>query len=421
MALQLLDKRDRSPKAPLTPEQRDAVRAVVRGGGDETAAEVARSVIALARRNGLWLGCDCRDENGARPVVAPCRNRHGTEYWRVLGHPQIRHDPDCVFHRATVRRRAVDPWNRPARKVPEGYFAVLRNAGEGSVRKAPEDGDERHAGTVRRPALSRLLSMLLERAGLNRLSIADRFANERTWSEAFAQATEGLEIAPGCPLTDLWFSRPAMWTGKFVHARVRAAARNWPARHRPQGFVCWVVREVDDHAASAWREKDRVEVVSRIGRPIVGRRPVRGPYLFIGAVGLPRGSGGYACLEAWAQPIVASDCPVPVDSHYERQALGTLRATLAILRAGFPDTAFDVVKPLFESETSLGPCIPDFVFEAERHGTKLSFPVEVMGFERPDYLQGKEVTQRRAYGEIIVQNRHALDDSAGQIVLSAPL
>lgn len=395
MALQLLDKRDRSPRAPLTPEQRDAVRAVARGGGDETAAALALAVIALARRDGLWLGCDCRDENGVRPVVAPCRNRHGTEYWRVLGYPQVGHSPGCVFHRATAPHRPEDRWNRSARKAPEGYFAVLRNAGECPVRSETDDRFEREAGTVRRPALSRRLLMLLERAGLDRLSVADRFANETTWSEAFAQATEGLEIAPGCPLRDLWFPRPAMWTGKFVHARVRAAARNWPARHRPQGFVCWAAREVDDRAASAWREKDRVEVVSRIGRPIVGRNPVCGPYLFIGAVGLPRGSGGYACLEAWAQPIVATDCPVPVDSHYERQALGTLRATLGILRDGFPDAGFDLVKPVFESETPLGPCIPDFVIQAEREGTKLSFPVEVMGFERPDYLQGKEVTHPR--------------------------
>ena len=33
---------------------------------------------------------------------------------------------------------------------------------------------------------------------------------------------------------------------------------------------------------------------------------------------------------------------------------------------------------------------------------------------------GTVLGQRRAYGEIIVQNRHALDDSAGQIVLPAP-
>ena len=395
MVLHLLDKRDRSPKAPLSPEQRDALRAVARGEGDESASALVRGVIAVARRDGLWLGCDCREENGARPVVAPCRNRLGTEYWRVLGYPQVAHDPDCVFHRANAGDRSDNLWNRPARQAPEGYFSVLRNARDPTPGTEPEDGDERYAGAVPRPALSRLMLMLIERAGLNRLSVADGHRNERTWSEALAGSTDRLEIAPGCPLTDLWFPRPRMWTGKFVHARVRAAARIWPAGHRPQGFVCWVVGDVDDYAANTWRGTDPIEVVSGIGRPVVGQHPVRGPYLFIGAVGLPRGSGGYACLEGWAQPIVATDCPVPVDSHYERQALGTLRTTLAILRAEFADAAFDLVKPLFESDTPLGPCIPDFVVEATRGGGTLSFPVEVMGFQRPDYLDGKEITHPR--------------------------
>lgn len=151
----------------------------------------------------------------------------------------------------------------------------------------------------------------------------------------------------------------------------------------------------DCGAAHNWRGTDPVEVVSGIGRPIVGHSPVRGPYLFIGAVGLPRGSGGYACVEGWAQPIVATDCPVPVDSRYERQALGTLRATLGILRREFADAAFELVKSVFESDTPLGPCIEDFVIEVERRGANLNIPVEVMGFRRPDYLDGKEVTHPR--------------------------
>ncbi|MDE0174816.1 MAG: hypothetical protein OYH76_21880 [Defluviicoccus sp.] len=277
MELLLLDKRDRARKVPLTPEQREAVRAVARGGGDETAASLARAVIALARRDGLWLGCDCREENGVPPVVAPCRNRHGTEYWRVLGYPQVVHSPGCAFHRATARRRAGKPWNRPARKAPVGYFAVLRNVSDDVDPAAPNGRGEPEVRMVRRPALSRLLLMLMERAGLNRLSIADRLSEETKWKDALARATEGLEIAPGCSLGDLWFPRPRMWTGKLVHARVRAAAPTWPARHRPQGFVCWVVREVDEDVASAWRGTDPVEVVSgnrQIERQ--GGRPLRG-------------------------------------------------------------------------------------------------------------------------------------------------
>ena len=82
-------------------------------------------------------------------------------------------------------------------------------------------------------------------------------------------------------------------------------------------------------------------------------------------------------------------------SHYEPRAFGALRATLRTLGREFPDAALDVVKPAFESDTALGPCLPDFAVEAERHGGRPFFPVEVMGFLGPGHLDGKEVTHPR--------------------------
>ena len=99
---------------------------------------------------------------------------------------------------------------------------------------------------------------------------------------------------------------------------------------------------------------------------MVGRNPIAPPYLFLGAVGVADERFGYECLEGYAQPIVASDCPAPVDSHYERRAFGTLRTTLRILSATFPDTGFELEKPLFEIETPDGPCLPDFLIRARR-------------------------------------------------------
>ena len=52
-------------------------------------------------------------------------------------------------------------------------------------------------------------------------------------------------------------------------------------------------------------------------------------------------------------------------------------------------------KPVFEISTEHGPCLPDFVIRARRNGEVLTWVVEVMGFERPDYLAGKEVTHER--------------------------
>ena len=186
-----------------------------------------------------------------------------------------------------------------------------------------------------------------------------------------------------------------MWVSKSVHTRVRAAAGDWPVGHKPQGFLCWVVGDTDARCVdSAYRNK-RVEVASGVGRPVVGRSPIPPPYLFLGAVGLADEQRDYECLEGYAQPIVARDCLVPVDSDYERRACGTLRETLRQLSRSFRDAAFELEKPVFEIETPEGPCLPDFLIRARRGGDEAVFVIEVMGFDRAKYLQGKEVTLPR--------------------------
>ncbi len=143
------------------------------------------------------------------------------------------------------------------------------------------------------------------------------------------------------------------------------------------------------------QRRNRVDVVVGVGRPVIGRNPVPRPYLFLGAVGVLDLQIGYEYLEGYAQPIVASDYPVPVDSHYERQAFGTLRTTLRVLPGAFPGGEFEVEKPLFDIDTELGPCLPDFLIRARRGDDEMTFVVEVMEFERPDYLRGKELTHPR--------------------------
>ena len=87
--------------------------------------------------------------------------------------------------------------------------------------------------------------------------------------------------------------------------------------------------------------------------------------------------------------------PVPVDSGYERQAFSTLTTTLWILDKEFPDAEFEMEKPVFDIDTKQGPCLPDFLIHARRKGEVRTWVVEVMGFEQPDYLAGKEVAHER--------------------------
>ena len=58
-------------------------------------------------------------------------------------------------------------------------------------------------------------------------------------------------------------------------------------------------------------------------------------------------------------------------------------------------TEFTMEKSAFEISRELGPCLPDFLIKAKRKGKERTWVVEVMGFERSDYLAGKEVTHER--------------------------
>ena len=104
---------------------------------------------------------------------------------------------------------------------------------------------------------------------------------------------------------------------------------------------------------------------------------------------------GYEWVRAWVQPIVSIHRPVPVDSDFECRAFPTLTTTLRILGNEFRDAEFEMEKPMFEMDTEQGPCLPDFLIRAQRKGAERTWVVEVMGFDQPDYLAGKEVTHER--------------------------
>ena len=164
-----------------------------------------------------------------------------------------------------------------------------------------------------------------------------------------------------------------------------------------------------------------VEAPGPVVCPSIGGRPVIGPYLFLGAVA--RSEGRWACVDACARPIAALDCPVPVDSNYEREAVGALRRLVETL-GGNPELAallggtlrVELEKPLSIIETTAGACLPDFLLSVVRpsaHGHLPGGPddpphlgrfdqrylaqyvIEVMGFDDPEYKRRKKRTHPR--------------------------
>ena len=152
-----------------------------------------------------------------------------------------------------------------------------------------------------------------------------------------------------------------------------------------------------------------------------GKKPVAGPYLFLGAVA--RSEEGWACVNACARPIAALDCPVPVDSGYERQATAALWRLVRTL-AGNRDlgallggtVGIELEKPLTLIETVEGACLPDFLLTVFRPGAyghlpggpgdprhfgrfdprdRACYVIEVMGSDDPEYERSKKRTHPR--------------------------
>lgn len=420
MALHLLHKRDLVYAGALTDDEEEALRK--RAGKDESEDVRAAvfEVLVRAHTEGLWLACDCRGEGGRPPISVPCL-REGVYHWRRLTGPlHAAHAAGCLYERAKVSRRDANPGTRaPAELTGEEFFAVLENEPE-DPRLAEPDAlpDHRRAGHGHRsPKLRQRLFELLVHAGFNRLPDAE-VANAQEWSRRIRQAADAFEVAPGRRLADLVFPYRRMWRMDLVGDRMRVLARAWAEGHRPQAFLCGAVWGVDDHGVTGGRGT-RLDVVSQVTRPAVGGSPVGPPYLFMGVVGLEDGADAWACLAGYAQPIVAMNCPVPVESGAERRAFGTLRKTLRILRREFAAVTFTLEKPLFETGTEHGPCLPDFVVRA-RPGhwegrDSVDFMIEVMGFEDGDYRRRKEQTHRamRTLGTLVTMEAGRFGTVAG--------
>ena len=394
----LLDKKTLGVVEELSETQKRAIQAVMEGSTDRRNIEPVCRILDRAHSNGFWLGCDCQGDDRERPVAATVRNHTGTLHWRVLGDRPVQHSAHCVFHRTQVRERGENRTSDSPQRAPTGNFQVLRNPPPSTRLSVPSDSDQVQTGRGGRhsPALSRRLLQLVQLAGLNRVRPDATTLEPQNWRALLRERTSELNVAPGQPLSRLWFDHPVQWSKCVAHASVRAAARNGLTNHWPQGFLCWVVSEVGEHSVATSNGRDLVNVVASVRRPMIGENPVPGPYLFLGVVGLPEDETGYQCLQAYAQPIVAGNCPVAVDSHNERRAFGSLRTTtLRILRSRFPDAAFELEKPQFDKETNCGPCLPDFLIRATRKRATHTFVIEFMGFDRPDYLQGKAITHIR--------------------------
>ena len=420
MEIWLIDRRSRDRVRRLTLREVLALRAFKPGRADAAQEALCRDLLDEARDDKLWFECRCRRVGSQYPDFHGRRRRNGRHTLANRPGAAVTHAPDCVFRRGDADAARPPPARHP--DVLGGFDAADEDL-------PPPDLDARpyayweprpRAAAEQEKTLWGTASKLMQTARLNLLGADERRPPPGEWLAAVATAADRLYLPPRVPASAFLFTDPAAWRAGEVAARLEAAAPGWPEGGRPGAYLCWPVREVSGCEVDRGRP-GHVEALSAVTCPTIGKNPVEGPYLFLGAVA--RSADGWTCVNACARPIAALDCPVPVDSGYERQAVGALWRLVRTL-AGNPElgallggaAGVELEKPLTIIDTTAGVCLPDFLLTVFRPGAYSHLPggpgdprhfgrfdprdraryvIEVMGFDDPEYERSKKRTHPR--------------------------
>ena len=420
MVLHLITKKRRGKPSEiiraLLPQEEAALRRVKRGIDLPEENAVYRATVGQAHRNGRWFFCDCRSASAAeRPVISLRKNEDGRIFLTNLPRTEVPHADGCIFA----------PGDGARRRMPAIVFRdVLRPVAADRERADEEEaGDEpqrRIAGPGsgrQTPTLTGHLRGLMRAASLHRLSVADGFASPGEWIARVAHAARNFRSPEDFRISGLLVTDPEEWTSGHVAKAMDRRERAWPKNGTPFAWLSWMARDIGEREVN--REHPglgRVRVLTDVVSPAIGSNRVAGPWLFLGEVGRSPETGRWECMEACAQPIASARCPVPVDSHNERRALGALCSLIRRLendadlgKAFGGAVRVDLEKPLFDIETVGGPCRPDFILTVmrpegpgretarSRHllGDAARYAIEVMGFDDPEYETAKTKTHRR--------------------------
>jgi len=384
----------------LSKDEAKSIRQFEADEADPSQEETVTRLLKEAHDKGWWLECDCNEERRRYPLVSPVL-RDKALYWRMITGPgRLAHSEKCCFHQREVRRKHAANWSKARRKPPEGFFSVLKPTGGTEAKKSVGGGASvKSTSGGQLPAIAKMLHSLLEKAGLNRWYYDRPERNISSEYAALRQVGSCVKVAPGVLLRDVFFTYAPDWPKNIVFKRMREKMKDWPDGHRPQGFVCYFCHEVDQSGATVRVKGEEIHIpcAGTVKYPVINGNQVSGPYLFFGVLAETSKKSGLEIQRAYAQPIADFNHFLAIDSEFERKAFNTLQFTLKRLSTEYGEYTWWLEKPLFEMGPDDEPCLPDFLVKArhrENH-QEMTFVVEVMGFDRPSYLAGKEITHPR--------------------------
>ena len=434
MVLHLVTKRKATPSLSiiraLTPEEDAALCRVKQGIDLPGENPVYRATVGGARADELWILCDCREGSAReRPVIVPVREANGQFHLSSIGMADVPHVEGCVFAPGEGARRRMPAiiYRDVLRPVARGRAGTDEaEPGKGRRRRLTGPGTDSQS-----TSLTGHLHRLMQAASLHRLSVSDKFASPGDWLAAIDRAAGTFRTLENMRTDSVLFTDPRAWrSGRVVKLLDRLDRQRSKKEGPPSAWLCWLARDIDGGEVNrAHPALGHVRVLADMYFPIVMGRRMEGPWLFLGEVGRSRETGRWQCLDAIARPIASACCPVPVDSHNERRALGALRSLIRNLESDAElggalggAVRVDLEKPLFDIETVGGPCRPDFILTVirpgrdpaeDRHqlGDSARFVIEVMGLDNPDYERAKAKTHPRMMnlGRILPLNARRFD------------
>ena len=365
----------------IAPALAETLRFWYSGAGDHRDEQASLLLVRHARRNHLWLACDCQSEQ-ATPMLSPALLSEADTYYlrRLTGRSRTEHHLDCPFFReqAMTSERTE---RAPARNTPDGFFAVLKPAPLALAQAPDDEARPRDSASHGTPRLAKLLWHLLELSG--RAGIPAVETAERTIAAEFAAIralAEQIPVAPGIPLARVLFTHPRDWTSKRVFAVLRELSKSWPKDHEPQAFMLIFAARVHEHSIET--SAGLIDIATRVRHPGTRDAPISGPDLTLVAIGNHPDVRGYAAQRAWAQPVHNGHRFIPVDSDFDREIVDALIAARRILAGD--NIALSASKPLFDRITPHGAVRPPWLVTLERAGTSMDVVLDPDGTLTPD-------------------------------------
>lgn len=415
----------------LTPEQWTLLKAW-RAGGNLNADSLRRqaAILASVADKKAWIVCDCLDNLGVAspqpPVMFP-RQRNGT--YSLQGRTcegRSPHAVGCPFHweegefENTRRRQSPHP-GRPASDAPPDFVLYKHMEAFAADPDAPAIST-RTSGAAKSDALQRRMFYLMQQAGINRFVPGTPPVRDK---DRIRQVCQAIRLFEKIHLEDVAWVSTHWLTEGWAKNRLRTLrlTGRWPDDIPVQGLCMFSATAIDGSQITCGGKGPVLE----IERPVnvfAGATPARAPYVALVSVRLDEKKDKLRLLRAYAHPRYVGEKDqafswCPVDSDYERSALGAILYVAREMRG--KGLEIIVEKPLadiYPDGSDIG-CRPDFLIRA---GGK-SICVETMGSADQEYRTRKAGMHQlmRKIGPVIEDERVGVDPEKASRLLKEKL